>query len=346
MNRINSLSYLRAIACIAVIILHAFHSSSGYAFASGTISSSEMTAAVTIRNLMMWAVPCFVMVSGKLLLDPERKLTYKKIFAKYVFRMVIALLVFSVLFEVYDTLFAGNSLSFSVLKDGLKNVLTNGSWSHMWYLYLMIAVYIMLPFFRMVSEKLGKNDSLYLLTVYFVFLSAIPLIENISGTDVAFYICTYTVYPLYLFGGYIISKGYITRRSGLWISVFAVSTVLIAVLSAIAQNQHIEKLDSQLKLYSFPLIVLQSFGLFGLISNCNGNLPKVLHKILMEIDSCSFGMYLIHLAILKSVIAWAGFDPYSHGGTVTVFLLAILTAAASYIIIKLLKMLPGVKKIL
>ena len=66
----------------------------------------------------------------------------------------------------------------------------------------------------------------------------------------------------------------------------------------------------------------------------------------MEIDSCSFGMYLIHLAILKSVIAWAGFDPYSHGGTVTVFLLAILTVAASYIIIKLLKMMPGVKKIL
>lgn len=346
MNKINSLSYLRAVSCIAVIILHAYQASSANAFAIGTISSSEMNVAVTIRNLMMWAVPCFVMISGKLLLDPDRKLNYKKIFKKYVLRMITTLLVFTVLFEIYDTLFEKNALSFSVLKNSIKNVLTNGSWSHMWYLYLMIAVYIMLPFFRMVSEKLKKNDSRYIMTVYFIFLSIIPLIENISGNKVAFYICTYTIYPMYLFGGYVVSKKHITERSGLWIAVFACSTVLIAVLSVIAQTRNIEKLDLQLKSYSFPLIVLQSFGLFALITSYNVRLSKVLHKIFMEIDNCSFGIYLIHIAILKTIIALIGFDPYCHGGNITVFLLAILTLAVSYIIVRLLKLLPIVKKLL
>ena len=62
------LSELRAIACIAIVILHTFYAASVYA-----PDHTAKIAALTTRNLMMWAVPCFVMVSGALLLDSARE---------------------------------------------------------------------------------------------------------------------------------------------------------------------------------------------------------------------------------------------------------------------------------
>ena len=84
----------------------------------------------------------------------------------------------------------------------------------------------------------------------------------------------------------------------------------------------------------------------GNIRNSNCKLPNVLHIVLTEIDKCSFGMYLIHLAVLKTIIAWIGWNPYNHGGTLTVLLLAFLVTVVSYCFIRILKLIPGVKKII
>lgn len=91
------LSELRAIACIAIVILHTFYAASVYA-----PDHTAKIAALTTRNLMMWAVPCFVMVSGALLLDSAREVTYRKIFRKYIPRVLAALVLFSAVFQIFD----------------------------------------------------------------------------------------------------------------------------------------------------------------------------------------------------------------------------------------------------
>ena len=92
-EKIYSFSYLRAIACIAIIILHMFASASIiYGEQIGILVNA---CSRSLSNVMMWAVPCFVMVSGALLLSKERKLTYRKLFRKYVLRMFLVLIIFS-----------------------------------------------------------------------------------------------------------------------------------------------------------------------------------------------------------------------------------------------------------
>ncbi|MCD8219105.1 MAG: acyltransferase, partial [Ruminococcus sp.] len=120
-----------------------------------------------MHNLMMWAVPCFVMVTGALLLDPARNVTYTKLFRKYIPRMVIALLLFSVVFELLDTRLGGKKIGVRTFLDGIKNAVLGQSWRHMWYLYLMIALYLMMPFYRKVAASLEKKNTYYLLGVLF-----------------------------------------------------------------------------------------------------------------------------------------------------------------------------------
>ena len=51
---------------------------------------------------MMWAVPCFVMVTGALLLDENREVSFDKLFNKYILRVLGALVVFSMVFRIFD----------------------------------------------------------------------------------------------------------------------------------------------------------------------------------------------------------------------------------------------------
>ena len=66
--------YLRVMACVAIVILHtAYGASSQF---EEVISSFQQSAAMAATNSMMWAVPCFVMVTGALLLPPEKDISY------------------------------------------------------------------------------------------------------------------------------------------------------------------------------------------------------------------------------------------------------------------------------
>ena len=129
------LSELRAIACIAIVILHTFYAASVYA-----PDHTARIAALTTRNLMMWAVPCFVMVSGALLLDPAREVTYRKIFRKYIPRVLAALVLFSVVFQIFDDATGESGIQFKTILYGLQNAVTGSGWKHMWYLYLITAL--------------------------------------------------------------------------------------------------------------------------------------------------------------------------------------------------------------
>ena len=122
------LSELRAIACIAIVILHTFYAASVYA-----PDHTARIAALTTRNLMMWAVPCFVMVSGALLLDPAREVTYRKIFRKYIPRVLAALVLFSVVFQIFDDATGESGIQFKTILYGLQNAVTGSGWKHMWY---------------------------------------------------------------------------------------------------------------------------------------------------------------------------------------------------------------------
>ena len=97
-KRVSQFSYIRVIACMAIVLLHTMNGARIYHM--DTVSQGESLAAFTVCSVLMWAVPCFLMVSGALLLDPAREITWGKIFGKYIRRMLIALILFTAIFTV------------------------------------------------------------------------------------------------------------------------------------------------------------------------------------------------------------------------------------------------------
>lgn len=335
------LSALRAIACIAIVLLHTFYAASAYA----PDAPSRITALV-VRNLMMWAVPCFVMVSGALLLDQKRTVTYGKIFRKYIPRVLIALFLFSVIFQIFDDAAGEGGVRLTSLWYGLCNAVTGASWKHLWYLYLIAALYLLLPFYRKISASLTQKDTYYLLGIYTLFLSVLPMLQTLTGKSIAFYICVYSIYPFYFFLGDAFMQKRIFQKPWLSILLLSVGTLAIVGMTIFSEKKSLSTLSDLLTSYAFPPILLQAAGLFSLMSYAKATPPRAVSWILHQIDQCSFGIYLLHMLFLKLVLVIWKWNPYLHGGSPMILLLSVGIFLLSFVCIRLLKCIPGTKKIL
>ena len=346
-GRVLYLSRIKCLACIAVVILHTFYTANNYSTSTG-----QQCLMLSFRNAMMWAVPCFVMASGALLLDKNRILTPKKLFGKYIPRMALALAAFSVLFSVFDTLTTAPRSAGATVKDTLSDIFLGTGWPHMWYIYLMLAIYLLLPVYKLISGNAKAGEIKYLLLIYTVFLSILPFIETATGKKLPFYICVFTVYPLYLFLGHALHTGIIKLPKNACGIMFLICTGITAMLTVYACSTTesapgtSNKLISLLGAYSFPLYVAATIGACGYIRKTRNKEVPVFDKMAAELDSCSFGIYLIHMAVLKFIFAVMKFNPFEHGGTIAVIGVCIITLVISYVITRLLKFIPYVNRII
>ena len=329
-----SLSILRVLACFGVVLLHcAYGAVSPYAE-----SSRQYIMAMSLRNCVMCSVPIFVMVSGALLLQPGREMSLSKIFKKYILRMVWTLLIFSALFYAFDLALGTDKTPF----EALLSVYTGEGWAHLWYLYLMIGIYLLLPFYRMIAKNSSKTELVYLLLVYFVFLSLIPLVNSATASKAGFYICTYTVYPLYFFLGYALREKIIKIKLWLSLVLIVLGSGLVVLSSEYAYGYNVPALKSLLSSYAFLPVVMQAVGVFSLIDKLEMREGKVLRFL----DRNSFGIYLVHMAFLKYLFVAVGFDPMAKGGMLALLLLSVLVFVLSTICTLLLRQIPLIKKIL
>ena len=65
-QHIYGFSYIRSLACIAIIILHTVYSA--VLLFGSNIDAEKNIISMAVVDSMMWAVPCFIMVTGALLL--------------------------------------------------------------------------------------------------------------------------------------------------------------------------------------------------------------------------------------------------------------------------------------
>lgn len=335
-GRILYLSRLKALACIAVVVLHTFYAADAFAK-----DKTQHMLMLSVRNCCMWAVPCFVMATGALLLDPERKLSYKKLFGRLVLKMALALAVFTFLFELFDEKLIKKEVTGALFVNTWDNIILGTGWKHMWYLYLMIALYLMMPVYKAVTEKRDKNLVCYLCVILFVFLSMRPLVETVTGSQTAFYICVYSVYPLFLFCGYMLHNKYFTLPAWYYAFTASVGLAFTVYFTAACIDTKSKEVTSLLGSYSCPIYVVTAFCIFGAFSGCKGDkrIP-ILDTIACEFERCSFGIYLLHMAVLKYIFAVTRYDPFKFGGVWSVIVIALVSLMISYGVTRIYSLIP------
>ena len=344
----RDLMYLRLVrvtAAMAIVILHTFNLFS----TSFETLQLQRIISYSVRNLQMFAVPCFVTVSGVLLLNPEKELTVRYIVKKYVFRVGLALLVFSLLYYLYDHVIQGMPFSGKDIGAYLLQLYQNKSWSHLWYLYLILGIYLLLPLFRLAAKHATVSEYRYFLVLFFAFLSVLVTADFLFGIKTGFYICVYSVYPLYLFLGDALHRKVLVIPQWAAVLLFLLGLIGIPCITCLQFSLQADVLGKLVSNYASVLIVLFSIGAFRLLMDSRISRESVWGKLISFTDKTSFGVYLIHMLFIRLYIDLIRWNPFSLGvvpGCLVVLLMALAFFVLSAILTCLLKKIPGIKQIL
>ncbi|WP_082579059.1 acyltransferase [Achromobacter sp. Root565] len=156
----------RVVAIYGVLLIH----SCGAAFyAFGKSPLPDWLSANALDSAVRVAVPLFVMISGAMLLRPGLPVASTASILRRVLKVFIPLVFWSAAY-----LYRNNALGgFGV---NLFSIFTEPAMYHLWFVYMIVGLYILLPFLQAIYEVLRSRPSLgvYFFVVWFA-VTCVPL---------------------------------------------------------------------------------------------------------------------------------------------------------------------------
>lgn len=300
-NHIPYLDLLRFTAISCVLLLHII---SGI---TDTIpeqmSTSQLGVYHSLKSFCTVGVPIFFMISGTLFLAPEKELTLKALFGKYLRKIVLALLLFGTFFAIMELVILRGTFSASFIWQGFLNTLCGNSWAHMWYLFALIGLYLFLPLLKAFTAHTSKQTYLYLLILLFVIGSLLPTLEALLQLEFGFMMPVTGVCLFYYMCGYYIHTYVEKKISHQKIAaILLVTMALFLIYSCVINTNYAFSYES-------PVIICMSVCIYYLASCC-----KREWKLCSKLRDYYFGMYLVHTVFLNLAYKWFHVTPLLLGG--------------------------------
>lgn len=195
------LDVLRVLATCAVVLMHVLTGATDVTDAS--IVPEYRSLLLSVMDLVTWCVPIFLMISGYLFLNPERTLTYSVMIKKYCRRIALAILLFGVPYAASELVVAEKSFRIMMIPEALKMTLTGHTWSHMWYLYLILFLYLITPLLKKVLQILPVWSVVAVMAVIFLGSSVAPFLNKVLDINSIPVLPDGGVYFLYYLCGYL-----------------------------------------------------------------------------------------------------------------------------------------------
>ncbi|MCW3994878.1 MAG: acyltransferase family protein [Candidatus Bathyarchaeota archaeon] len=343
---------IRTVAMFSVILLHAA--------GQWIVTSQEMNQMPPLQ-LTGWAVvgiyqtigvmgvPLFLMLTGALLLQPEKKESLRVFFKKRWARIGLPALFWSVAYFLWDFLVQNIPFSFGAVLQGILN----GPYTQMWYLYVLIGCYLLTPILRIIIANADQTMIKYFIALWVLGVAIIPFLNFLSV-----YKLNSNVFALTGYFGFFVLGIYLTtvrvRRSILWgllalgVALTAIGTYVLAVNIG-GENMYF------FQEYFSPTTILVSVTVFLLLltisppSAQHGTNPSKLHKLIGLISENTLGIFFIHVMIIESIQrGYLGFAINRDllNPVIEVPLLTAITLFISLAIVLLLKKVPYLKKLI
>lgn len=307
--RIKYLDILRIVATLAVLINH-IPLAAVHLFDKTATDWDRFFINSTVY-IVHFAVPIFVMITGALLLQPQREINYRKVLTKYVWRMVMILATVGMAYSWMEIFFAEKHFAWIQIPTAIFNVVEGQTWKHMWYLYMLIGLYLVLPILKATVKELKERQLDYLLIILFLFVCVLPTIQTYTGfkLGIRFPICS--EYIFYLLIGYRFSKDpHVNIKLPIMsITGFVLLYICFGYIVYVKGYKEFIELSSS---YKSPLLGFYSILIFILFKNIpysNNDLSK--YGKMLSRDS--FGIYVFHMLWVNIIYKVLKVNPIDLG---------------------------------
>ena len=332
----NRIVWLDVIRCVAMIMVIGVHCIDPFYISPTMRAIPEYTHwAAIYGSLLRPSVPLFVMMTGLLLL-PVKKQPLGRFYKKRIYRVLFPFLIWSVLYSMFPWVTGVLGLPKEIigdffcytqgqesqsLIDSLKDVAMipfnfSHKENHMWYIYLLIGLYLYMPFFSAWIENADRKTKRAFLLIWIISLFIPYLKEYVAnclfersgyvfGTD------TWNEFGLFYyfagFNGYLL-LGHYVKKGNDWslMKTFILCILMFAVgyyitytgFSTTASNPNATETEMEL-FFTFcsPNVLLMTLATFLLLQKVVITNSTVI-KVLANMTQCGFGIYMVHYFVV------------------------------------------------
>ena len=296
------LDVLRVLATCAVVLMHVLTGATDVTDAS--IVPEYRSLLLSVMDLVTWCVPIFLLISGYLFLNPERTLTYPVMIKKYCRRIALAILLFGVPYAASELVVAERTFRIRMIPEALKMTLTGHTWSHMWYLYLILFLYLITPLLKKMLRVLPVWGVGTVMAVIFLGSSVAPFLNKVLDVNSIPVLPDGGVYFLYYLCGYFfaVREVCVDKGRNVWLTAAVAVLALGMILSRTLAGFSIQMA------YNYPFTVLLAVLLFA--AGWNGSIKK--HRIpWQEAGALSFAVYLVHPVYVNLLYKFVKITPFT-----------------------------------
>ena len=272
MNRRYNIDVLRIIAAMAVVTIHVVTAPVGNA--EGMVSFQMREQLNLIHNLMMWSVPVFFMITGYCLMIKE-ECTYRYCL-KHVLKYVAVLFTVGLFYALLEQIFQSRTVSLKIIGSTIMNVVNGNLWEHMWFVYTIIGIYLVMPVLHSFMKQ-NPKDIFILTGLLFVFNILWPIVGHWFSIWIEFPFGSYLFYVC--FGGMVAICKF--KKNAI---ILLCSFGGLATLSLLIRGGNVVLSFKSME------VALMAMGIFLLIDQLK--IPQ--RKYIPLIAGCTWGIYLIH----------------------------------------------------
>lgn len=313
--RRHELDHLRVLATFAVILLH----TGAIVVVVWRDSAPELVSAFNVGNLAdslgRFAVNCFFMTSGALLLDPVRRFVLRPQFL----RVALPTLTWIVIYGLANALLREDGARGvnGTLTDpgelgltGLVRALLSGPAAyHLWFVYVLLGIYLTVPLLRALTDR-PEPQRRQLLTWFLVLWLVADLLPRwgawfLGDRFPALYPSPFAALPTGYVGlfvlGFVIShyrdRLRVPYLAWLALAVAGLGWTFVAVWQAASHGDpDVFAAYDNLK----PPVLMYSIGVFALFATRSWG-PGPAWPAVRRLSELSFRIYLVHALVLHTL---------------------------------------------
>ena len=328
-KRILYLDLIRIFACFMIIAMHA------------PIPNTGLDNYVLSVDSYLTApgIGLFIMVSGALLLTVNRPTFF------FLRKRLKKIIIPTLFWTFFYMMLLGFSRGWELIE--LRRVLSV-PFSYqfcdaLWFVYMLTGLYFFAPILSPWLKQIGRREFKFYLVIWAITM-CFPFIRNYIDTDEDYR------GMFYYFSGYIgyFLLGYYLR---LYLSVASIWKVLLLLLVPLFFATAMKIMEIEVSFYemfwylSIP-VVMMCVAWFLLIKRLDMtyNETSKLHRFIALVSNCCFGIYLIHIFIMRSII-WHWTWLYSLG-IMQIVIVTFLTFIGGLALTWLISYLPRAEYII
>jgi len=335
---------LRVLATVAVILIHVSSPVMNMNFGRNT---EFWLIGVVLTNLVRFAVPLFLVLSGATLLIKQYKII--DFYKKRLSRVLVPMLFWLPAYWVFRWLMLRDwerPLSFdAIVSWGTDLFVAEGVSKHLWFVYMILLLYLFIPIISKILKRASRQSIVVFLALWLIlnYLQSIHVFSIDSFPLLAQRLYGYMLYIGYLVLGYFLQTLHaqykFTRISAtiLYTTTVIINTFLTYYLSFQSGKQTLTAMGTFTITTFFQVIavyyILKDFEFKNKYST----------RTIQILSNYSFGIYLVHIMVISLFfrvgIFWTMANPL-----VSVPIVVLLTLITSFIVIFLFRKIPFMAK--